>query len=84
MENKQNGYLQASNGDKSSKRLWGSILCANAIIIGNAMAVYCLFRAVGDSKTVIEVVKLFLISGVSLLGIGVTEDAIKFIKNKNI
>lgn len=69
------GYLQDSNGDKSSKRLAGFILIVNGLILKNAEWFFGIFR-----KELITNIALsqdastyFIGIGATLLGVGVLE-----------
>jgi len=72
-----NNYLQDSKGNKSSKRLWGSILLATGIIFSTILFAYSLYRGTADAATALGIINMFLIAGGSLLGIGVFEKGIK-------
>lgn len=69
----QNGYLQDSHGNKSSKRLWGSILLLTGITFSGLLFMHSLHTKVADTPTTLSIINMFLISGGSLLGIGVFE-----------
>jgi hypothetical protein len=71
-----NKYLQDTKGNKSSKRLWGSILLSTGIIFSIILFYFSLFKGASDSITAMNLVNMFLISGGSLLGIGVFEKTI--------
>ena len=71
-----NKFLQDSKGNKSSKRLWGSILLATGIIFSTILFAYSLYRGAADAATALGIINMFLISGGGLLGIGVFEKGI--------
>lgn len=66
-------YLEDAKGNKSSKRLWGSTL----LMIGIGFAVIAffmsLFHPLGDSRTALDIIYIFLGTGGGLLGIGTFE-----------
>lgn len=68
-----NKFLEDSQGNKSSKRLWGSILLAIGIIFSIILFAYSLYRGAADAATALGIINMFLISGGGLLGIGVFE-----------
>jgi len=70
-------YLQDANGNKSSKRLWGSILLTLGIVASAILFYYSLLIGSKDAATALGVINIFLIAGSSLLGIGVFEKAVK-------
>lgn len=67
------GFLQGTDGTKSSKRLCGVVILA----VGLVMAVYLFFAGLKNPGEVYEssftVVKDLLIAGTSLLGMGLAE-----------
>ena len=71
-----NNFLQDSKGNKSSKRLWGSILLCSGIIFSTILFAYSLYRGAADAATALGIINMFLISGGGLLGIGVFEKGI--------
>ena len=75
-----NNFLQDSKGNKSSKRLWGSILLSIGIIFSAVLFYYSLYRGAVDAGTALGIINMFLISGSSLLGIGVFERGINIKK----
>ena len=72
-----NKFLQDSKGNKSSKRLWGSVLLATGIIFSTILFVYSLYQGAADAATALGIINMFLIAGGSLLGIGVFEKGIR-------
>ncbi len=72
-----NEFLQDSKGNKSSKRLWGSILLGSGIIFSIILFAYSLYQGAADAPTALGIINMFLIAGGSLLGIGVFEKGIK-------
>ena len=74
-----NKFLEDSTGNKSSKRLWGSILLSSGILFSAILFGYSLFLGAKDAATALGIINIFLISGGGLLGIGVFE---KVGKNK--
>lgn len=73
-------FLQDSMGNKSSKRLWGSILLTSGLLFSAILFFYSLNKGAVDAPTALGIINMFLISGGGLLGIGVFENAIS--KNK--
>jgi len=71
-----NNFLQDSKGNKSSKRLWGSIILGTGILFSKILFYYSLFKGAADAATALGIINIFLISGGGLLGIGVFEKAI--------
>jgi hypothetical protein len=69
--------LTDSRGNKSSKRLWGSILLTIGVIFSVILFVYSLYRGAADAPTALGIINMFLIAGGSLLGVGVFEKGIK-------
>ena len=69
----RNNFLEDSKGNKSSKRLWGSILLSTGIVFSAILFVYSLFLGAKDAATALGIINIFLISGGGLLGIGVFE-----------
>ena len=68
-----NKYLQDSAGNKSSKRLAGFFLLGTGIIFAIIAFIISIYQPLGDSKTALKIIEVFLISGGGLLGIGVFE-----------
>ena len=79
LNKKPNNYLQDSFGNKSSKRLWGSIVLGLGITMGVGLFVHSLFEVAADPKTAYGIIEAFFWGGCALLGIGVGE---KFKFNK--
>tara|TARA_Y100000389_G_scaffold32442_1_gene27569 strand:- start:169 stop:402 length:234 start_codon:yes stop_codon:yes gene_type:complete len=75
--NMNNKFLTDSKGNKSSKRLWGSILLGSGIIFSIILFAYSLYQGAADAATALGIINMFLIAGGSLLGIGVFEKGIK-------
>lgn len=66
-------FLEDSKGNKSSKRLWGSILLSIGIVFSSILFFYSLKSGAKDAATALGIINMFLISGGGLLGIGVFE-----------
>ena len=73
MKKMTNNFLQDKQGNKSSKRLWGSILLAIAIIFSSILFYFSLSGKATDPNTANSIINMFFISGGSLLGIGTFE-----------
>lgn len=71
-----NDYLQDSKGNKSSKRLCGSILLLMGVLFSIILFYFSLHKNASDPITAMNLINMFLISGGSLLGIGVFEKTI--------
>lgn len=69
-------FLLDSKGNFSSKRLWGSILLTIGILFSLVLFYYSLKEGAGDSSTASGIINMFLISGSSLLGVGIFEKGI--------
>ena len=78
----QNNFLEDANGNKSSKRLWGSIVLGTGILFSVVLFIYSLSKGAADAATALGIINMFLISGGGLLGIGVFENAIQKKKEK--
>ncbi len=72
-----NNFLEDAKGNKSSKRLWGSIILGTWILFSVVLFVYSLSKGAADAATALGIINMFLISGGGLLGIGVFEKTIK-------
>lgn len=71
---KTDEFLRDSFGNKSSKRIWGSIIIGIGAIAGICLFIISVFfGGAGDSATAISIINSFLLFGGSLLGIGVIE-----------
>jgi hypothetical protein len=68
------GYLCDSQGDKSSKRLFGAILLGIGSVMGMTLFSYGLYNPEGSFKISFEVMNSFLLSGGSLVGLGLLEN----------
>ncbi len=70
-------YLQDSKGNKSSKRLWGSILLGTGLLFSAILFAYSLYAGAADAVTALGIINIFLMSGGGILGVGVFEKGIK-------
>ena len=70
-------YLRDSRGNKSSKRIWGSVILFTGLVFSVILFFYSLFKGASDAATALGIINMFLIAGGSLLGIGVFEKGIK-------
>lgn len=71
-----NNFLEDSKGNKSSKRLWGSILLIIGIIFAIILFAYSMVEGAKDAITALHIMNGFLIGGCGLLGIGTAENLI--------
>lgn len=78
-----NNFLEDANGNKSSKRLWGSIVLGIGILFSVVLFIYSLSKGAADAATALGIINMFLISGGGLLGIGVFEKGIQKARRKN-
>lgn len=77
-----NNFLEDTYGNKSSKRLWGSILIGVGILLSIVLFFYSLKCGAKDAATALGIIYMFFISGSSLLGFGIFEKPLKSI-NQN-
>lgn len=66
-------HLQDINGNKSSKRLWGSIILGIGITLSVILFGFSMYKGAADSATALNIVNTFFLTGGGLLGIGVAE-----------
>ncbi len=76
---KEIGYLRGPQGEKSSKRLWGSVLIGTGTIIGFGACIYALFYPIGHADFIKSMVEVFIFSGCGL-ALGGTADILKMRK----
>ena len=76
INNDEKGYLKDLNGNKSSKRLWGSILMFSGVACSILLFLNSLLYGAKDPQSAISVVNILLIAGGSLLGVGLFEKSI--------
>jgi hypothetical protein len=67
------GYLEGMKGKKSIKRLWGSILLANALAIGWLVVMVALMKPGFNMDNPIKVMEYIFGIGGFLLGINVLQ-----------
>lgn len=72
-DDKPKGFLKDSDGDNSSKRLWGSIFLIAGGALLMAIGIVSIFLKVTDPSTALSAGNAIIIVGASLLGIGVLE-----------
>lgn len=75
------GFLNDSNGNRSSKRLFGSVILSIAIILCLVLFGYSLLSGAKDPQTAMSIINMLLLMGCALLGIGVFEN--KKVKDNN-
>lgn len=69
-----NNFLEDTKGNKSSKRLWGSALLSMGVLFSAVLFICSLISGAEDPSTAFEIINSFLITGGSLLGIGIFEN----------
>lgn len=77
--NMTNKFLEDQSGNKSSKRLWGSVMLGLGLCFSIVLFFYSLYQIAADSSTALNIIEALILSGTSLLGIGVIE----FFKKKD-
>jgi hypothetical protein len=70
-------FLEDSNGNQSSKRLWGSISMVCGILLSSLLFICAIAGIAANIATCIQIIELLFGTGTVLLGIGVTEDMFK-------
>lgn len=73
MKNVRLGFLQDSDGNKSSKRLWGAVLLGTGVLMSLVLFYYSTELQASDAETAIGIINSLFLSGSGLLGIGVFE-----------
>ena len=68
-----NNFLQDALGNKSSKRLWGSITLAIAIILSIVVVITSVYLGNPIHDNVVSILHGFFAVGTGLLGVGVLE-----------
>ena len=68
-----NDYLQDTLGNRSSKRLWGSIILATAIVLAIIVVITSVYLGNKVDDNVVSILQGFFLTGTALLGIGVVE-----------
>ena len=79
--NDLNKYLNDQVGDKSSKRLWGSVLIGIGTFIGLGSCIYALFFHIGAATFIKNIIEIFVLSGCAL-ELGGIADVLKM-RHKN-
>lgn len=69
--------LEDSKGNTSSKRIWGSIILGLGMLLSVILFYFSIAKGAEDAATALGIINMFLISGSTLLGIGVFEKGIK-------
>ncbi len=69
----KNKFLDDINGNKSSKRLWGSIVLSRGIILAVTLFMVSLFKCASDPTTAVKIINLCIVTGAGLLGVGIFE-----------
>jgi hypothetical protein len=68
-----NKFLEDNHGNKSSKRLCGSIILGMGIVGSVVLFCKCFNTEIKDAQTALAIIQAFLTSGSALLGFGVVE-----------
>ncbi len=66
-------FLEDSHGNKSSKRLWGSIILAFGILFAVVLFAFSLIYTSEGVGTCLSIIDLFFVVGSGLLGVGIFE-----------
>jgi hypothetical protein len=66
-------FLHDSSGNRSCKRLWGSVVLATGMIFAMILFGYSLSTGAQDPVTASSIINMFLIAGGGLLGISTFE-----------
>ena len=80
---KQCGFLHDHHGNRSSKRLWGSIILGLGLILAVVLFGYSLIDKASDSQTALSIIHIFFLTGGSLLGLGIAERHTDIAKDSN-
>lgn len=67
------GTFQDSEGNRSSKRIAGTVIAGVGGLFLLVVGVVSIFRRIADPQTALEVGKLLMLTGGGLLGVGVVE-----------
>lgn len=73
IKNDMNDYLQDTSGNKSSKRLWGSVLLGTAIVLSTVVVITSVYVGNKIDDNVVTILNGCFLTGAGLLGIGVVE-----------
>lgn len=68
-----NDYLQDTSGNRSSKRLWGSIILLVALFLSVATTITSVYENNQIDDNVVSILQMLFFTGAGLLGIGVVE-----------
>ena len=68
-----NDYLQDTSGNRSSKRLWGSVLIGTAIVLSTAVVITSVYVGNKIDDNVVSILESLFFAGTALLGFGVAE-----------
>lgn len=69
----RHSFLQDQSGNKSSKRIWGSIMLSLGLSFCTILFFYSLYKIAADYKTALNIIEALIFSGTGLLGVGVVE-----------
>ena len=73
IKNDMNDYLQDTAGNRSSKRLWGSIILSVAIVLSIVVVITSVFLGNTLDDNVVTILQGLFFAGTALLGFGVVE-----------
>ncbi len=73
LEMKPAGFFQDSQGNRSSKRIAGTIILGTGALFLLGIGCASVVREISDPSTALAVGKTLIITGASLLGVGVVE-----------
>jgi len=82
MKNNKYKFMQDRHGNRSSKRLWGSLLLSIGTGLSFILFYYCLGEPDGTYGTAKDIINSFLFTGAGLLGITLGEYLINNDNNK--
>ena len=68
-----NDYLQDTSGNRSSKRLWGSIILSAGLVLSVATTITSVYENNQIDDNVVAILQMLFLTGGALLGFGVVE-----------
>ena len=73
IKNDMNDYLQDTSGNKSSKRLWGSIILSVGLLLSVATTITSVYENNPIDDSVVDILRMLFFTGGGLLSFGVVE-----------